>query len=333
MRIKDVAKQAGVSTSSVSRVLNNSKYISEETKTKVLQAIEDLNYTPSHIARSLKRQKTNLLGVIVPNLSSPYFASLIHPIEETASKHGYHLFISTIMENEDKERSYLKQFLEMKVDGLLILHETDQSAVIDFIKSMPLPIVHVGIKSPAPGLPSVYMDNTAAACTATTHLIAQGHRKIAYIGGNPQRFRSGHDRLAGFKQAFTQHHLECCDELMIFTDYQIESGYNAMQHLLDRKDGNITAVLATSDDLALGAMNCIIDNHLNVPNDISIVGYDGSMMNKWVRPQLTSVEQPMEEVGASAVSLLLSQIDEPNYPKGDIIVNHRLVIRDSCKGI
>jgi len=330
VKIKDVARRAGVSVTTVSRVLNQEKYVSEALKQKVIGAIDELGYAPSHIARSLVRQKTNLLGVIVPDLTSSFYSTILSSIEETASANGYSLLVCNIVEDTDKELRYLNVFHEMRVDGIIIMHEKVTDDIRSLLNKLNIPVIFSSVKPADQKYLSVIVDDYKAAYDATAYLIELGHERIGFIGGDMRDITSGQNRYAGYRNALTDHRLKMIYEYVKFGDYKINSGYAMMQELL-LCDPPPTAVFAVSDDMALGAMNCIADNKLSVPDDISMIGFDGSSLTELVRPRLTSMEQPIHEMGQVTVESLLALIEDGDQVNEDIILQHRIAERDSCR--
>jgi LacI family transcriptional regulator len=331
VKIKDVARIAGVSTTTVSRVLNGERYVKEELQARVKKAIEELGYSPSHIARSLVRRKTNLIGVIVPDLTSYFYATILSSIENTASLNGYNLIVCNIIEDIDKEFKYLNVFKEMRVDGIIIMHEKINDDIRTFLNKLNIPFIFSSVKPIGQNFTSVIIDDYEASYDATKYLIELGHERIGFIGGDMRDITSGQNRYVGFRSALTEHRMKIYYEYILFGDYKTKSGYELMNEMLQSKPYP-TAVFAVSDDMALGAINCIVDHNLNVPEDISIIGFDGSQITELVRPRLTSMEQPIDEMGITTVNTLLEFISRVDHEsKEDIILKHRLVIRDSCK--
>jgi LacI family transcriptional regulator len=308
IKIKDVARAAGVSVTSVSRVLNGEKYVSEQIKQKVNEAIHSLGYAPSHIARSLKRQKTKLIGVIVANITNNFFSTILSSIEETITEHNYNLLVCNIMENLDKELRYLQTFHEMRVDGIIIMHEKTNDEIRRFFQQTKIPLMFC--TSPDPDFPSVSVDDDEASYDATRFLYDLGHRRIAFIGG---------DLEDPFEQRWVR-----------FGDYQVQSGYDQMKAIL-QSGSRPTAVFAASDDMAFGAMNCLHDCGFQVPEQVSVIGFDGSQLTELARPKLTSMQQPFEMLGRLSVEHLLQAIEDPDRPATVITLPHQLVIRDSCR--
>lgn len=330
VQIKDVARKAGVSVTTVSRVLNQEKYVSDELKKKVMAAIEELDYSPSQIARSLVRKKTNLIGVIVPDLASSFYSTILSSVEETASENGYNLLVCNIIEDTDKELKYLNVFQEMRVEGIIIMHEKINNEIKQFLDKSNIPVIFSSVKPVNPKFYSVIIDDYDASYEATKYLVELGHRRIAFIGGDMRDITSGQNRYVAYRNALTTHGIPIVYEYIKFGDYKMKSGYALMEELL-QCDPMPSAVFAVSDDMALGAMNCISDHELKVPDHISIVGFDGSPFTEIVRPRLTSMQQPIQDMGKESVNALLRLISDPTALKQDIILKHELVIRDSTR--
>lgn len=330
-KIKDVAKKAGVSVTTVSRVLNGEKYVKDDLKAKVKRAIDELGYAPSHIARSLVRKKTNLIGVIVPDLTSSFYSTILSSIEETASLNDYNLLVCNIIEDTDKELKYLNVFKEMRVDGIIIMHEKLSEDIRSFINKLDIPVIFSSVRPLDHKFVSVIIDDYEAAYDATRYLIELGHERIAFIGGDMRDITSGQNRYVGYRNALKDQRVRIVNDYIRFGDYKTLSGYNLMKELL-ACEPRPTALFAVSDDMAVGAMNCIHDHQLKVPDDISIIGFDGSQLTELVRPRLSSMEQPIQDMGKITVDTLIELISDPTYsPREDLILGHKLVVRDSCK--
>lgn len=331
VKIKDVAEKAGVSVTSVSRVLNGGKYVREEVRQRILKAVNDLGYSPSFIARSLVLQRTNLIGIIVPDLTSSFHSTILSSIEEVASNKGYNILVSNIIEDLAKEVRYLDIFRQMRVSGLIIMHEKINDAVVRQMRKMEAPIVFCSVR-PAfhHAFTSINIDDRRASEDATGYLLGLGHRQIAFIGGDLRDVTSGQSRYRGYRDAMEGNGLAVEERLVRFGDYKVVSGYAAMEELLAARPFP-SAVFAVSDDMAAGAMNCIRDHGLKVPDDISVMGFDGSYLTELVRPRLTSMEQPIREIGALSIETLIRKIENGTGSMNEIIMHHRLVERDSCR--
>jgi len=331
-KIKDIAKQAGVSVTTVSRVLNGEKYVKDDLKARVQKVIDELDYVPSHIARSLVRKKTNLIGVIVPDLTSSFYSTILSSIEETASQNNYNLLVCNIIEDTDKELKYLHVFKEMRVDGVIIMHEKLTDEIRAYLNKLDIPIVFSSVRPADQKFISIIIDDYAAAMEATKYLLELGHSRIGFIGGDMRDVTSGQSRFLGYRDALSGSGISVSDAYIRFGDYKTMSGYKLTQELL-ACEPRPTAIFAVSDDMAVGAMNCIHDHKLKVPDDVSVIGFDGSQLTEWVRPQLSSMEQPIQEMGKVTVELLLNLISgEVETPMEDVILKHKLIARQSCMG-
>ncbi|MFC5647899.1 LacI family DNA-binding transcriptional regulator [Paenibacillus solisilvae] len=330
VKIKDVAKLAGVSVTTVSRVLNGEKYVKDDLKEKVNRAIEELGYAPSQIARSLVRKKTNLIGVIVPDLTSSFYSTILSSIEEVASANDFNLLVCNISEDIDKELKYLTVFQEMRVEGIIIMHEKINEQIRTLIHKIKIPVIFSSVKPMDQKFISVIVDDYQAAYDATQYLIELGHESIGFIGGDMRDITSGQNRYSGYRNAMSESGKKLVYEHIRFGDYKVRSGYDQMHEILSTKNPP-TAVFAVSDDMAVGAMNCIRDHHLQVPGDISVMGFDGSQLTELVRPTLTSMEQPIHQMGKVTMDVLLKQIAGDMIPDEDIVLEHRLVARESCQ--
>ncbi|WP_219834186.1 LacI family DNA-binding transcriptional regulator [Paenibacillus sp. R14(2021)] len=330
-KIKDVAKHAGVSVTTVSRVLNGEKYVKDDLKERVKRAIDELGYSPSHIARSLVLKKTNLIGVIVPDITSSFYSTILSTIERTASRNDYNLMVCNILEETDKELKYLQVFKQMRVDGIIIMHEKLNEEIRELIQSLDIPFLFSSVKPADQEFVSVIIDDYAASYDVTRHLISLGHTRIGFIGGDMRDVTSGQNRYLGYRDALTDCGLAIVSDYIRFGDYKTQSGHALMKEILANETPP-TAVFAVSDDMAVGAMNCIHDHGLKVPDDVSIIGFDGSQLTEQVRPRLSSMEQPILEMGEVTVETLLAMIKgDPNRTFTDVILQHNLVDRDSCK--
>lgn len=332
-RIKDVAERAGVSVTSVSRVLNSEKYISQNILNKVNQAIKELNYTPSQIARSLKKQKTDTIGVIVPDLTNYFCSTILSIIEESASEYGYNLIVCNIAENLDKELKYLHALQEMRVDGIIIMHQKVDERILSFIECAAMPILFSCVRSPLPGRFSVLINDYQAALDATEYLIGLGHRRIAFLGGDLEDVTAGYSRYQGYLDALSKSAIPPNPAFIRFGNYKQESGRLMMQELLEQQE-RPTVVFAVSDDMAVGAMNYILDYGLRIPEDISVMGFDDSLFAEAVRPMLTSMQQPVRELGRTSLEYLHNLIQNGSEPDcKEVYLPHRIMERASCRRI
>nr|WP_279538017.1 substrate-binding domain-containing protein [Paenibacillus turpanensis] len=279
----------------------------------------------------MKAQKTNIIGIIVPDLTNHFCSTILSSIEETASAKGYNLLVGNIAENMEKELKYLHIFQTMRVDGIIVMHQKFDERILAFFENAAMPILFSSIKAPSSAHLSVMVDDYQAAFDATEHLIRSGHTKIAFFGGDLQDITSGLNRYRGYLEAMKQHRIVPDERFVKFGDYKLPSGRRLMDEIL-QLDEWPTVVFAASDDMAVGALNCALDRGVRVPEEISIIGFDGSAITEVVRPSITSMEQPVEELGRKSIEYLHQLIVNPEFTfDGDIVLGHRLVERESSR--
>ncbi|MGN4125383.1 LacI family DNA-binding transcriptional regulator [Lysinibacillus sphaericus] len=330
MNIMDVAQKSGVSKTTVSRVLNNEKYVSDKTREKVLTAIQELGYAPNWVARSLVTNKTNLIGVIVPEVDLSFYYSIISEMEKMAFEKGYKLFICNTLHRPEKETEYLSLLKEMRVDGLILMHEELAEQSIKTIQDWGITCLFLSGEILNSDIPSVLIDNYAASKAMTEYLIRLGHKKINFIAGNESEHATLNSRLAGFLDGVQQSGKEITYNIA-YGDYSMESGYKIMKKTLETEI-HPTAVFAISDDIAVGAMNCLLDFGFQVPNDVSVAGFDASNISTVCRPRLTTVEQPIELLAKTGIELLIATIGS-NIIEKKTYVPFQLLIRESCMSL
>ncbi len=327
--IRDVAARAGVSHQTVSRVINGSPNVAEATRMRVLGAIGELGYVPSPMARGLISNRTHSLGVVADDISDGFFARLVAGAEAEARRRGYYLMIGSV-EPDDDERGYLRLMLERRVEGLILARPSVPLTPADLLpaRDAGVPLVAVG-SSGLSGFPVVDVDNRQGGYDATRHLLERGHRRIATIVG-PRDWPSAAARLKGYRQALRE--AGVAEEPALVeraSDWGLESGRAAAARLLER-GADFTALFAHSDLIALGAIRQLREVSRRVPDDISVVGYDDLPVADYVEPALTTVHQPMHEVGAIAAGILLDQLaGNAAPPRKSYLLPAVLVVRQS----
>ncbi|MCF6093790.1 LacI family transcriptional regulator [Microaerobacter geothermalis] len=322
--IKDVARLAGVSVSTVSRVLNKSGYVNEETETKVLRAIEQLQYKPSQIARGLVSRKTKTLGLILPDITNPFFPELARAVEDTAQRHEYTVILCNSDNQLQKEEKYFQLLQEKCVDGIIIAGEVNSKYMSNIIANG-TPIVVVDGRMEDSPVHSIYTNNRFGGKLAVHHLVSQGYKQIAHIRG-PIGTSSADDRYEAYKEALEELKIPYQSILVQPGDFRAESGYEAMKRLLALANPP-DAVFAANDLMALGALEAIAEAELNVPGDIGVVGFDGIPLTKVVQPKLTTIQQPIYEMGVLAAESLIKHIHQPTLEKKNIVLEPSLIIR------
>lgn len=331
--IKDVAKKANVSISTVSRVINDSKPVSDEIKKRVLEVIRETGYTPNPVARSLVMKKSRTIGVIVPDIASSYVGEVLNAMEEIAKAYGYEIILCNSYGEQEQELKYLNLLNSKQVEGVIFItyHLTDEHKnLIDINK---LPVVMVNRKTQEEdNFYSVTVDHYDASYQMTSYLIEQGHKKIALIRNGTTKEIFGVDQLSGYQKALEENGLEY-DESLVFDGYFLaQKAYEIVQSMIDR--GNLpTAIFATADDMAIGAMNALYDNGLKIPEDCSVVGFYDTKMSNLFRPKLTTIRQPIYDMGAVALRLLIKLIKGEKVADNMVMLPHELIVRDSCRKI
>jgi len=328
--IRDVARQANVSTATVSATLNNSAYVSPDLKRRVLAAVEALGYAPSGIAKSLKTGKTRLLGLIVADASNPFFTALIHAAEAAAYDWGFSLLIANSDENTERELHHLSLMRAQRCDGV-ILTPTGNAEIYRQagVASLSTPTVLVDRALESWPVDSVTVDNVSAAMQATKYIIDLGHRRIGTISG-PGHVSTGADRLAGFHKALAAHGLNVEAGHIRSGDCREDVAYSVTRELLAQKS-RPTALYVANNMMLVGVMRAITEAGLICPNDISVVSTDDFTWGTAFRPRLTTVVQPVREMGLEAVRLLVDRITRGSAESAKrLTLQPTLIVRESC---
>ncbi|GAD14375.1 transcriptional regulator [Geobacillus kaustophilus GBlys] len=324
-----MAKRANVSTATVSRVLRNAGNVTEETRQRVLEAIEALNYQPNVLGRYLRRMETETVLVVVPDITNPFFSKVLRGIEAVALKHGYQVLLGDTQNDVRLEEQYLNLLPQRQVDGMIFLTARIRKELVEEMARQ-FPIVLACEYLEGADIPTVSIDNISSARKATEHLIRLGHCRIAHLSG-PMNIILSRDRLRGYQQALAQHELEADAALVQEGDFTYESGYNLTLKLLALEKPP-TAIFAANDEMAIGAIKAVRHRGGRVPDDVAVVGFDDIQMASIFEPSLTTIAQPMFEIGQKAMELLLALIEGTSARRRQLVLPDRLVIRDSCGG-
>lgn len=327
--IIDVARRAGVSIATVSRVLNGGAPVHEATRRRVEQAVAELGFSPNGLARALHSKRTRSVGLLVPDISNPYYPELARGVEDVASQHGYSVVVCNTDGRPDKRREYMRVLREKRVDGVILAGGATEEDQAQPISGESWPAV-VGIGYRLPGCVAVGIDNVRAAYEATTHLVQLGHRRVALIAG-PLRRLSIRDRVAGYRQSLLEHGIEPDPALIQEGDFRPASGYSAARALLALPEPP-TAIFAANDRMAIGAMAAVIDAGLRIPEDVALVGFDDTPLSAYIRPALTTVKVPSYEMGAAAMRQVLALLSKSRDVQPLILLPVRLVVRASSGG-
>ncbi|WP_379147580.1 LacI family DNA-binding transcriptional regulator [Paenibacillus sp. sgz500992] len=301
--IKDVALRAGVSVTTVSRVLNNRGYLSEDLKKKVYSAMDDLNYRPNELARSLSRSKSNIIGLIIPHVSHPFFGELTSHIEEHAYRNGYKLLLCNSQQDKHKELEYIDMLRASRVDGIIMGSHTLE---VEAYRQMNLPLVTFDRRI-SPEIPYVCSDNYRGGVLATALLINKGCRRLAHIGGHPELNILSVLRSEAFADTARQHNLP---HTLLHTDNNSfdVGAYERLLAQLFNEQPDVDGIFAGSDLIAAYALKACRERGLRVPEDVRIVGYDGIALRSLLALPLSTIRQPIEDMGKLAVDLIIQQV-------------------------
>jgi LacI family transcriptional regulator len=327
MNIKDVARVAGVSVSTVSFVLNKRPGVSKDTRLKVLSVVEKLDYIPNQVARSLVTRRTHSIGLIIPDTAELFYGKLARIIQDAVGLHAYSLVIGNSDNYAAKEKSCLDFLVEKNVEGIIMVPGT--SSNIERVKKIRTPMVFVDRQLEGVDISYVGVDNRAAGYKSTKHLVDLGHDMIGCITG-PTSASSSQERVQGYQEALMDSHLSWDPLLLKNTDWTVEGGYRGAKELLSLKN-RPTAIFVTGDTCAIGVFDALREEGLSVPGDVALVGFDDLIFASFLRVPLTTVRQPLEQMGTLAVRLLFERLEssEPKSPER-VILPTELVIRESC---
>ena len=332
LTLEDVAKQAGVSRSTVSRVVNESPDVRENVRRRVLDVIQATGYQPHAAARALASQRSWTIGLLLPQsvssfFTDPYYPHLTKGIAQACNQHEYTLALFLVGTQEDEEKIVPRLSRKGLLDGVIVQagHHGDQQ-IIGRMVDMKIPMVVAGRPFRSDNLSYIDIDNVSAAANAVRHLIRLGYQRIATITG-PTNSTAGLDRKAGYLQALKERGRTTQESLIVEGDFTESGGYAAMQRLLPAKPD---AVFAASDIMAIGAMRAVREAGLKVPDDIAFVGFDDLPISTLANVQLTTVRQPVVQFGVKAVEILIEQIEGGNTTPRRTILDTELVIRESC---
>jgi LacI family transcriptional regulator len=325
--IKDVALRANVSVTTVSHVVNSTRFVSEDSRQRVNEAIAVLKYVPSALARSLKNNRTYTIGMMIPNCTNPFFAELIRGIEDTCFASNFNVILCNSDEDSNKQRKYIRVLMEKQVDGLIVFSLGDDKQLSVLLAETNVPQILLDREVDQIKADLVKVDHEAGGWIATRHFIDLGHRRIACITG-PLDLTSARQRLHGYRRALNEAGLEVNPQWEVEGGFTSENGYLAMQRLLVLGH-RPSAVFASNDLMALGALCAATRHGLRVPQDISVVGFDDIALAAYTSPPLTTVAQPKHQLGSMAANFLMDRIVHPDRPLRREIFQPQLCLRQS----
>jgi LacI family transcriptional regulator len=329
--IKDVARLVGVSTASVSHVINGTRYVSEELKKKILKAIDELHYHPNAVARSLVKKKTHTIGILISDILNPFYTAIVRGLEDVTYQSGYSVMLCNSDEAPEKELFYIRILLERRIDGLVISSAFQDGVHPLLSKLRMVPLVTIVRRIRGLGGDCVFADNVEGVYQAIRHLIHLGHRRIAIISG-PRGLSSGQERLLGYQKALEDHGIIVDLNFIKFGDFKRESGYTLTQEVLQLKEGP-TALFVANNQMTIGALSAINELSIRVPQDLSLVSFDDMEWYSFLDPPLTTVEQSPYLMGKTAGEMLLQKINKKRKGIKKIIIPSRLIVRESTAEI
>jgi LacI family transcriptional regulator, repressor for deo operon, udp, cdd, tsx, nupC, and nupG len=326
--IQEVAKKANVSVATISRVLNNSPYVKNETREKVMDAIRELNYSPNLSGRILRRNETKIVLVLLPTISNPFYSKAVSGIRHAADKLGYMILICNTESDAKKEMEYLNLLKFKQADGAIMMSKESDIEKLEEIGASH-PIVQCFEYRKSDKLSYVSVDNELAAYEAVKYLIELGHKRIGLVGCDT-KYPSAEQRESGYKKALLEANIELDPDLIIRGDYGFRSGYNCAGKMVEQKP---TAIFAISDMQAIGVTKALKGMGIKVPEDISVVGFDNVTFSEIYDPGITTVSQPTYNMGAKAMDILINELKGESKIPQQIIMKHELIIRESARKI
>jgi len=328
--IKDVANLAGVSIATVSRVITGKSPVRKDIKNRVLEAAAALDYRPNLAARNLVTRINRTIGVIVSDLSNSFTGEILNGIEEMCQQLNYDVLVSSTGGDIKKEVQSLERFEGKQIEGLILIPWKLHAETVEKINSMSTYIVMVNRNNSKLKVPTIAIDNYKASYQMTNYLIGKGHKKIGFIRNSVDVDFFGLDQYRGYKKAMTDHMLEVDQRYVKYGDFSMENSYMIVKNFIADKDVP-TAIFATSDIMAIGAINALRDNGYSVPGDVSVVGFNNVKMASLYRPRLTVIHQPLYSIGTVAVKMIANKKDYIQTEENRVVIMpHKLIERESC---
>ncbi|MFS8579981.1 MAG: LacI family transcriptional regulator [Novibacillus thermophilus] len=322
--IYDVAKKAGVSIATVSKVMNNQP-VRKKTREKVLEAMEELDYKPNILASALMGKRTSTIGFLLPDIANPFVAEMARRVEDRAHEKGYNLVICSTDFDREKEALYISLLNQKSVDGFILAGDFKNEDVLKSLLEEHIPVVLLAASHPSLLVNSVRVDDFIGGYEVASHLISLGHKKMAVIGEDAT---SSKERIRGFKQALQENDMSLRDDMVVISGSSSEDAELSAATLLADPEPP-TAIFACNDILSMGVILAARGKDIRIPDDLSIVGFDNTLLSMSSDPPLTTVEQPIQDMCSQAVDLLIEEIEGKSKTKQRIIMMPRLIIRNS----
>lgn len=325
--IRDVAKEAGVSPSTVSRVLTKSAYVAEDKEQRVLDAIKKLNFKPNVVARSLRLKNSRIVGLLIPDITNPFFPEVAKGVEDAANKNGYNIMLCNTENDIKKEKNYVEVLKGRQVDGLIIARASDEISHLKEAIKAGIPISFIDRAVEFADGDQIVSNNRLGTKLAVEKLVKLGHKKIGLLAG-PKHLRVADDRYKGFIDGMKTYNLEVYDNWIFHQMFSVVGGFKAALNVLGQKECP-TAVVASSDVLAIGFIDCLLEHGYKIPEYISVIGFDDISFTKYLRPKLTTIRQEKYEMGSKAFNLLHQRINNDNLPAQSIVLDVELIDRET----
>ncbi|MGX0075046.1 catabolite control protein A [Staphylococcus warneri] len=325
--IYDVAREARVSMATVSRVVNGNQNVKPETRNKVNEVIKKLNYRPNAVARGLASKRTTTVGVIIPDISNVYYSQLARGFEDIATMYKYHSIISNSDNDSEKEKEIFNNLLSKQVDGIIFLGGTISEEIKELINQSSVPVVVSGTNGKDDHVASVNIDFEKAAEEVTQQLIKQGAKSFALVGGDYSK-KAQEDVLSGLNKVLSENQLKLDESLHLSGAESYKEGMKVFDKI---KDNLPDAVLSISDEQAIGILHGALDAGIKVPEELQIVSFNNTRLVEMVRPQLSSVIQPLYDIGAVGMRLLTKYMNEEEIDEPNVILPHRIEYRGTTK--
>ncbi len=328
--IKDVARLAEVSISTVSRVINDSKPVSPEVRRRVLKVIEETGYKPNDVARSLVTRRSYLIGVIVNNLAQSYVADIVRGIEEIGKMYGYDILLCSSYSSKETQEKYLQLLDRKQAEGLFLVGNKFDDEIIEIARGLNKPCIYF-TRDVHEHMNHISIDSNAAFYEMTNYLIKEGHKKIAYVSDFADRTSAENDKIAGYQKAIEDNELQY-SKMYVVGGNKHNRAYE-LGKTIAKDASEFTAVVCSNDEIAIGVMNSFFDNGIKVPDDVSVVGFGNIREGKFVRPELTTIGEPYYDVGAVGMRMLIKMIKGDKTPQGLMELPFTIEKRKSVKTI
>ena len=325
--IKDVAQAANVSIATVSRILNGKDGVSSALTERVQATVKKMRYQPNDVARSLKIRESRSIGLIIPDIENPFFPALVRGVEDVAQQHNYAVILCNTDGRAEEEEKYIQFLFNKRVDGMVFTESPDNKKNIALLASLGIPVVLLDRRVEGMHASAVVTENRLGAFMATEHLVQLGKKHIAFLNGS-LKLSSGAERASGYQDALAKYNVQYDHHLVVNGAFTYDSGYEAAESLV-LSGRKFDAIFASNDMIAIGAIECLGKYNIRVPQDVGVVGFDDIRMAAWYKPALTTIRQPVYEMGRCAVSILVEQIAGLREDYYEKVFMPELIIRQS----